>query len=258
MLRSTSQRACTIQRHLPWAGYTFYNGSIQEHKAHMSSDAPLHGFQKILLGITASIGAFQDPRRGDLVAIVGETTGEKALGLIAQRMKDSESGRRVLEKKPRVTDGDTLDALKDYPINTFGGAYYAFMAARGFHADDRPPVRFIEDPEIAFVATRARQVHDFWHVLFDCPTDVLGEAALKAVEFVQTGMPMTGMAVLAAEWRLDRERRRLLNTVYLPWALRAGSQSADLMCLYYEDHFQEDIDILRQRWRIQPSPTCPV
>jgi ubiquinone biosynthesis protein Coq4 len=29
------------------------------------------------------------------------------------------------------------------------------------------------------------QVHDLWHVLFDCHTSVLGELALKAVEFVQ-------------------------------------------------------------------------
>ena len=31
------------------------------------------------------------------------------------------------------------------------------------------------------------QVHDLWHVLFDCHTNVLGELALKAVEFVQVG-----------------------------------------------------------------------
>ncbi len=31
----------------------------------------------------------------------------------------------------------------------------------------------------------APQVHDFWHVLFGCHTNVFGEVALKAVEFVQ-------------------------------------------------------------------------
>jgi ubiquinone biosynthesis protein Coq4 len=29
------------------------------------------------------------------------------------------------------------------------------------------------------------QVHDFWHVLFGCHTNVFGELALKALEFVQ-------------------------------------------------------------------------
>ena len=62
------------------------------------------------------------------------------------------------------------------------------MGARRFAADERPPVRFIDDPEVAYVATRYRQVHDFWHVLFDCHTNLLGEAALKAVEFSQVRM----------------------------------------------------------------------
>ena len=46
-------------------------------------------------------------------------------------------------------------------------------------------MRFLEDEELAYVATRAREVHDFWHVLFGCHTDTFGELALKAVEFTQ-------------------------------------------------------------------------
>ena len=29
----------------------------------------------------------------------------------------------------------------EMPAGTFGGAYAQFMGKRGFHADDRPPVR---------------------------------------------------------------------------------------------------------------------
>lgn len=71
------------------------------------------------------------------------------------------------------------------PSGTFGRAYGDFMAQRGFHADDRPPVRFVDDEELAYVAMRSRETHDLWHVLFHCKTTVLGELALKAVEFVQ-------------------------------------------------------------------------
>ena len=46
-------------------------------------------------------------------------------------------------------------------------------------------MRFLDDEELAYVATRAREVHDFWHVLFGCHTNSFGELALKAVEFVQ-------------------------------------------------------------------------
>ena len=71
------------------------------------------------------------------------------------------------------------------PSGSFGRAYGDFMAQRGFHADDRPPVRFLDDEELAYVAMRSRETHDLWHVLFNCKTTVLGELALKAVEFVQ-------------------------------------------------------------------------
>jgi ubiquinone biosynthesis protein Coq4 len=46
-------------------------------------------------------------------------------------------------------------------------------------------VRFVDDEELAYIAVRSREVHDFWHVLFDCPTTVTGELALKMVEWVQ-------------------------------------------------------------------------
>lgn len=49
---------------------------------------------------------------------------------------------------------------------------------------------------------------------------------------------MTALAVAAAQWRLPADDRMLLQQSYLPWALRAGTRCADLMCLYYERHFE--------------------
>lgn len=211
----------------------------------------LSPLQNLLATVLASYGAFRDPRRADLVSLLGETTGERALTALLARMKASDSGRDVLRDRPVVTD-EVMHSLNGYGGDTFGGAYYKFMLERSFQADERPPVRTIVDPELAYVALRVRQVHDFWHVLFNCPTDVVGEAALKVVEFVQTGMPMTGMAVVAAELRLEEARRRRLNTLYLPWGLRAGGKSADLVTLYYEREFGRGLDELRALWRIEP------
>ncbi|KIY93277.1 putative Ubiquinone biosynthesis protein COQ4 like protein [Monoraphidium neglectum] len=132
------------------------------------------------------------------------------------------------------------------------------MGGRGFRADDRPPVRFIDDEELAYVVGRAREVHDFWHVLTGCHTNVFGEIALKALEFVQTGLPMAGLAVAGAQFRLGQEDRRLLWQVYLPWAARTGLRCADLVSIYYEKHFEEDLDELRRRWRITPAPPPPI
>eukprot|EP00983_Pelagomonas_calceolata_P127970 1161468-Pelagomonas_calceolata.AAC.2 len=49
-----------------------------------------------------------------------------------------------------------------------------------------PPLAlFVDDAELAYVICRMREVHDLWHVLFGCHTNVFGELALKALEFVQ-------------------------------------------------------------------------
>jgi ubiquinone biosynthesis protein COQ4 len=131
------------------------------------------------------------------------------------------------------------------------------MADRRFEADDRPPVRFLADPELAYVATRAREAHDLWHVLFDCHTNVFGELALKALEFVHTGLPMAGLAVAGAQFRLSAADRSLLQRHYLPWALRAGRRCRPLMCIHYEAHLEEDLEELRGAWRIVPAPPPP-
>lgn len=68
---------------------------------------------------------------------------------------------------------------------------------------------------------------------------------------------MTGLAVLAGEWRLDASDRALLNSRFLPWAVRAGARAPDLMCIYYEKHFHEPLEDLRLRWRIEVAPDAP-
>lgn len=78
-----------------------------------------------------------------------------------------------------------LASAASMPVGSFGHAYGQFMGRRHFRADERPPVRFVDDVQLAYVAQRAREVHDLWHVLFSCPTTVVGELALKALEFVQ-------------------------------------------------------------------------
>lgn len=150
------------------------------------------------------------PQRADLVAAVGELTGSEALRGIYNRMLHDNSGLRLLSEKPLITvtspllllpihhssrvepvltwlmlQDDFLNECAQAPPGSFGMEYYDFMKRRDFRADERPLVRFVDDAELAYVATRYRQVHDFWHVLFACNTTLLGETALKALEFSQ-------------------------------------------------------------------------
>uniref|UniRef100_A0A7S0R0H5 Ubiquinone biosynthesis protein COQ4 homolog, mitochondrial n=1 Tax=Pyramimonas obovata TaxID=1411642 RepID=A0A7S0R0H5_9CHLO len=235
----------TLSTHSPLGGEPLYPTHI-----------PTNPLQRTLLTFGAAAGALMSPARADLVATLGETTGYFALNRMRDGMLNDEVGRQILDERPRIVHS-TVAHCWELPPNTFGGAYAKFMGDRGFSADDRPPVRFVDDPELAYVAARAREVHDFWHVLFDLNTSVLGEAALKAVEFAHTGMPMCALATLAGAVRLQGRRRELLQSVYLPWGVQAGLRCAPLLCLRYEDHFHEDLQELRARWRIQVAPAMP-
>ncbi|MEW5299006.1 MAG: hypothetical protein WDW38_004919 [Sanguina aurantia] len=217
---------------------------------------PLNLPQKAALTVLSAVGALLRPGRADLVGVVGETTGVGAAKQLRDRMRADATGRMLLQGRPRVTNASVASCW-DMEPGTFGAAYAQFMGDRNFQADSRPPVRFVDDAELAYVLTRAREVHDFWHVLFDCNTDIFGELAIKGLEFVQTGLPMSGLAVAGAQWRLPASDRRLLNTIYMPWALRAGIACTDLICLDYEQHFQEDLDELRKRWKIITAPLPP-
>jgi len=70
----------------------------------------------------------------------------------------------------------------------------------------------------------------------------------------QTGMPMTALSVVGASWRLKAEDRSRLVNELLPWAVHAGSRSADLMCLYYEKHFEVGAAHLIARFCLHALP----
>ena len=49
---------------------------------------------------------------------------------------------------------------------------------------------------------RYRQIHDLMHTLLGMPPNLLGEVAVKWVEFIQTGLPMCGLAAIFGPLRL--------------------------------------------------------
>ena len=64
--------------------------------------------------------------------------------------------------------------------------------------DTRLPVRFVDDPELAYVMQRYREVHDLMHTVLGMNTKLVGEVAVKWVEGLQTGLPMClGGALMA-------------------------------------------------------------
>lgn len=85
-------------------------------------------FQRALLAVGSSISAILDPRRHDMIACLGETTGVEALKTIYEKMQACDEGRQILDDKPRInTKTVNLEELKSMPENTLGHQYWKFL-----------------------------------------------------------------------------------------------------------------------------------
>ena len=171
-------------------------------------------------------------------------------------MEQTEEGREVLRLQP-VMNEDSLNftALATYPDNSLGKEYHSFMSKHGYSPNDRTPVRFEDDPSLAYVLQRYREVHDFWHVLLGLPPTVLGEVAQKWFELLQTGLPVCALSSLLGPLRLPARDVHLLLTEGVPWAVRChGSVKVSLISLFYERRLDQDIGQLRSELGLLPPP----
>jgi ubiquinone biosynthesis protein COQ4 len=214
--------------------------------------------QRLLAVPYFAVGSLLDPTRGDLVAGLGDITAEESLRRLHNKMILSSSGRHLLQQKPLITSALVSDTnLSTFRENSLGAQYYHYMKEFHFSADERTQVRFLEDPELAYVLTRYRQVHDFWHVLCGLPPSVVGEIALKWFEFQVTGLPVCLLSAVGGPLRLHATEVAVLGSKFIPWALRTGSQCRrdDLLSFPYEDNLHRSVEELRTVFNIEPAPS---
>lgn len=62
-------------------------------RAMLGARVQLKGWQQAAVAFGSAFGALLDPRRADLIAALGETTGKPAFERVLQRMKNSAEGR---------------------------------------------------------------------------------------------------------------------------------------------------------------------
>ena len=143
--------------------------------------------------------------------------------------------------------------LRTLPDNSVGRTYVDWLDREGVSPDTRDNVKYIDDEECAYVMQRYRECHDFYHALTGLPVFVEGEVALKAFEFANTLLPMTGMSVFAVTRMKPAERSRFWQT-YLPWALSNGLRSKEVINVYWEEELERDVDDLRAQLGIERPP----
>jgi ubiquinone biosynthesis protein COQ4 len=232
-----------------------------------NTHVPTATWEKALLAIGAGCAALLNPERGDMVAALGETTGHAALLHMRHKMLSDETGRSVLRERPLVTKERMTELLSQHPNvgnldlnSTFGSHYTEFMSKHAFDANERSPVCFVDNEELAYVMLRYRQVHDFMHVLTGLPPTVRGELALKVLELKMTRLPMAALGVILGPLRIPLDKssndgpREIADWAIhdISWALKTASNAPFMLNIYFEKHMNEPIGKLRKHLRIIP------
>jgi ubiquinone biosynthesis protein COQ4 len=139
-LRLLQKAATSVSAHNSAATTTINAASTGEEKSDdetpsdtftrefMERKIQISDFQRTILAIGSSISSILDPRRHDMIAALGETTGAETLKKLCDGMHNSEEGRNILKDKPRInTTTINLDELKTMPENTLGFQYFKFL-----------------------------------------------------------------------------------------------------------------------------------
>lgn len=223
---------------------------------------PINTFQRVTLSVGSALISLFNPHRGDMIACLGELTGERAAKYMKNKMESSPEGVQILNEKPRINSRIIdLEKLKTYPEGTLGKAYSNFLINNKVTPDTRPMVQFVQDVNIAYVIQRYREVHDLIHTTLEMPTHMLGEVTVKWVEAIQTRLPMCiGGAVFGAT-RLKPKHRGLYRNYYLPWAIQTGNNSKFLVNVYFEKRWDQPLSELHKELGIrsfQLAATKPI
>lgn len=180
--------------------------------------------------------------------------GERARGQITDPFRSPEL-ERMWQERFCPERYDIEDMLR-LPRGSLGGAYARHMKAFGL----RPDFYEQQTPRhrMNYLRMRLRQTHDIWHVITGFGTDEFGEVGLQGFYFAQFTNGQSALIGAGAMLKsLLRGRfgdlEKHVETFCEGYC--AGKRAQSLLTVKWEELWQEDLEVLRQRYRIDP-PRC--
>ncbi|KAJ1836621.1 Ubiquinone biosynthesis protein [Coemansia sp. RSA 2711] len=230
-------------------------GSARSMEPLYATHRPTTGLQKAFIAAGSALMGFGDPTDGSHIAALGDATANGHFGKMREQMLRDPVGRRILKERPEISFTTAeWNALGKLPEGSFGRAYFDQMRRNGISWATRPPVRFVDNEEDAYMLLRYRQCHDFYHVILDLDISVVEELAIKVFEWRQTGLPVGLIASAFGPLRLPSNERARFLSDYLPWALQCGSHAKPIISVYWEEMWDRSIDDVRKEMGVWLLP----
>ncbi|KAJ7249177.1 ubiquinone biosynthesis protein COQ4, mitochondrial [Mycena haematopus] len=216
---------------------------------------PLNWIETGVLAVGSAFMSLADPRRGDMVAALGETTAGPSLPRLRDIMLESAEGRQILKDRPRINSSTVdMSKLAQLPEGTMGRAYITWLERCGVTPDTREPVHYIDNPELAYVMQRYRECHDLYHCIVNLPVSVEAEIAVKYFEFANLGLPLAALSAIFGPLRLNSTQLQRLFSEYVPWALRCGGSARSLITVYWEQRWDQNIEDIKKELGLWDAP----
>ena len=228
---------------------------------HKHEYVPLSRSHKFALTLGSLFASLFNPARGDMIALLSELSGEPLLPKLREMMLRSTEGRSLMMQRPAInTQSVDMSYLESLPENTFGKQYFNWLKWCNVGPDTRAKVRFIQDPELAYVMQRYRECHDFYHLMCSMPVNHLGETVVKIFEAAHMGLPVAFLSSIAGPLRLTNEERSSLmgSNGLANWAWKMGKRSKPLIGVRWEDHWETDMNQLRSSLGFDEPPPIKV
>ena len=197
----------------------------------------------------------RDSERTDQIHVVEELTSRgRMAALLAKHAGDPEL-QDLLRNQPELrSDQVDYDQLRALPADTLGGRYVRHLDDNGITADyQAAPSPHVEDPILGYLVRRFRQTHDVWHALIELGTAPHEEVIIHAFSWGQLRLPVSAMVLFFGTLKhLVLERRWGALRGALREAYQHGLSAAPLMPVYWERLWEQPLDQVRARYRVQP------
>lgn len=201
-----------------------------------------------------------DPDDLPQVFTIIESLSFDTLQRIHDRMRKSETGRRLIASKPDIVERlADRGALARLPEGTLGRAYLDFVTRENISAEG---IRAAGDkgmthehpvpPDLEWVHSRMRDTHDLWHAAVGYHGDVLGETALLGFTFAQTWNPAIALILAIGLGKTigvaPEARRTILD------GFRRGKKAAYFPEQEWETMLELPVAEVRRRLNLESVP----